>query len=98
MKYKVIVTFSDLQDFNHIYSVGDEYPRKGYSPTEDRIDELQSGKNLLHKPLITKVAEDVKNFLPIVEEEQSDPEETSEYKEQAEEKPEEPKKRTRTKK
>ena len=57
MKYKVIKAFADLQDNQHIYSVGDEYPRKGYSPTAERIAELSSGKNLLQKPLIQKIEE-----------------------------------------
>ena len=57
MKYKVIVTFSDLQDCNHIYNKGDEYPRQGYSPSTERIDELLTDSNRVKKPLIqlTKV-------------------------------------------
>ena len=55
--YKVLSEFADLQDGNHIYSVGDVYPHKGYSPTDERVDELSTGKNLLHKPLIQKVIE-----------------------------------------
>lgn len=57
MKYIVLSEFADLQDGNHIYRVGDEYPLKGYSPTDERVDELSTGKNLLHKPLIQKVEE-----------------------------------------
>lgn len=57
MKYTVLSEFADLQDGNHIYRVGDEYPRKGYSPSAERVDELSTGKNLLHKPLIQKVEE-----------------------------------------
>ena len=53
--YTVLSEFADLQDGNHIYRVGDEYPRKGYSPTDERVDELCTGKNLLHKPLIQLV-------------------------------------------
>lgn len=55
MKYKVIIAFADLQDCNHIYSDGDEYPRKGYSPSKDRINELLTGKNRIQKPLIQLV-------------------------------------------
>ena len=55
MKYKVIRAFADLQDNNHIYSDGDEYPRKGYSPSKERIDELLTEKNRIHKPLIQLV-------------------------------------------
>ena len=57
MKYVVIVTFADLQDERHVYGIGDEYPRKGYSPSAERVAELSTGKNLLHKPLIQKVEE-----------------------------------------
>ena len=54
--YTVLSEFADLQDENHIYRVGDEYPRKGYSPTDERVTELSTGKNLLHKPLIQRIA------------------------------------------
>lgn len=75
MKYKVIETFADLQDGKHVYGIGDEYPRKGYSPTAERVDELATGKNLLHKPLIQKVEEPE----PVVEEQKvEEPEEKQE--------------------
>ena len=57
MKYKVIKAFADLQDNKHVYGIGDEYPRKGYSPTAERIAELSTGKNLLQKPLIQAIDE-----------------------------------------
>ena len=57
MKYIVLSEFADLQDEKHVYGIGDEYPRKGYSPSAERVDELSTGKNLLHKPLIQKVEE-----------------------------------------
>ena len=53
--YTVIHEFCDLQDNNHIYKVGSEYPREGYSPTDKRIVELSTAKNKQHKPLIQKV-------------------------------------------
>ena len=28
--FRVLSEFADIQDSNHVYSVGDEYPRKGY--------------------------------------------------------------------
>ena len=31
--YTVLEYFTDLQDNNYAYSVGAEYPRKGYEPT-----------------------------------------------------------------
>ena len=55
--FTVLSEFADLQDENYVYGIGDEYPRKGYSPTDERVDELCTSKNLLHKPLIQKVEE-----------------------------------------
>lgn len=52
MSYKVIYRFMDLQDFNHIYEVGDEYPRNGSVTTPSRIKELASNENKIGKPLI----------------------------------------------
>ena len=57
MKYKVIKAIADLQDCNHIYSIGDEYPRKGYSPSKERVDSLLTGNNLLHTSLIERIEE-----------------------------------------
>lgn len=55
MGYKVIYRFSDLQDFNHIYNVGDAFPRHGVKVKQSRIDELASNKNKIGKPLIKAV-------------------------------------------
>ena len=52
MSYKVIHRFTDLQDFNHLYNVGDIFPRIGTKVSQSRIDELASGKNKLKTPLI----------------------------------------------
>lgn len=52
MSYKVIYRFMDLQDFNHIYEVGDEYPRNGSETTPSRIRELATTENKIGKPLI----------------------------------------------
>ena len=52
MGYKVIHRFTDLQDFNHLYNVGDVFPRVGMKVPQSRIDELASGKNKLKTPLI----------------------------------------------
>ena len=67
MKYTVLSEFADLQDNKHIYGIGDEYPRAGYSPTAERIAELSTGKNLLQKPLI-QVVEEPEVVQEIVEE------------------------------
>lgn len=56
--YKVILRFADLQDMNHIYEVGDTYPRKGSDPTKERIQELASDANKIGKVLIEKVKEE----------------------------------------
>ena len=55
--YKVIERFMDLQDDNHIYEVGDAYPREGADPTLERIRELASNSNKIGKPLIEAIAD-----------------------------------------
>lgn len=56
-KYMVIHKFRDLQDGDHIYNVGNKYPRKGRSK-KDRIDELLSCENKVGVPLIAEVGEE----------------------------------------
>lgn len=64
MSYKVIHYFTDLQDFNHPYKVGDIFPRLGLKVSNERLEELASSKNKQGKPLIEKVEEvKEKNFL-----------------------------------
>ena len=58
--YKVIKYFTDLQDGNHPYNVGDIFPREGFEVLPSRIKELASKKNLQGVPLIEKVVEDKK--------------------------------------
>lgn len=53
--YKVIKMFADLQDGNHVYNVGDEYPRKGVTVTDERIAELAGSNNKQGTPLIAEV-------------------------------------------
>ena len=55
--YKVIESFTDLQDNNHVYSVGDIFPHNGVEVGAERIAELASDKNRLGVPLIEEVAE-----------------------------------------
>lgn len=50
--YKVIRYFTDLQDSNHAYNAGDEYPREGLSPTAERFAELAGSNNKQGVPLI----------------------------------------------
>ena len=55
--YKVIKSFTDLQDNNYAYYVGDTFPHKGAEVGAERIAELASDKNRLGVPLIEEVAE-----------------------------------------
>ena len=55
--YKVIKSFTDLQDKKHLYKVDDEYPRKGLKPTKGRIKELSGKDNRQGVPLIKEVKE-----------------------------------------
>ena len=55
--YKVIKSFTDLQDNNFAYDVGDEYPRKGFSVLQSRLNELASGENRRGEALIVEVEE-----------------------------------------
>ena len=53
--YKVIKHFTDMQDNNFAYNLGDEYPRKGLSVLPSRIKELASDKNRQGCPLIEEI-------------------------------------------
>lgn len=53
--YKVICFFTDMQDGNHPYNIGDVYPRKGVIVSEDRLIQLSSEHNRRYKPLIALV-------------------------------------------
>lgn len=55
--YKVIKYFTDLQDHEHPYHVGDEFPRSGMVVSEARLEELASASNKQGVPLIELVAE-----------------------------------------
>lgn len=57
MMYKVIKFFTDLQDNDHPYDVGDIFPRKGLTVSEERLAELASSNNKQGKPLIKLVEE-----------------------------------------
>ena len=52
--YKVVRYFTDIQDNNRPYNVGDVFPHKecGYPITEDRLAELASRNNLQRTQLI----------------------------------------------
>lgn len=58
--FRVIKLFTDLQDDNYKYEVGDEYPRLGLKPSLARIEELKGSDNKQHTPLIEEI-EDLKS-------------------------------------
>nr|DAG65985.1 MAG TPA: hypothetical protein [Caudoviricetes sp.] len=60
MMYKVIKYFTDLQDDNHPYNVGDTYPRDGFEVLASRIRELSGKKNRQGEPLIEKIEDETK--------------------------------------
>ena len=53
--YKVEVQFLDGQDDNHLYKVGDVYPRVGIKPTQERIEELSTDNNRRNVVAISKL-------------------------------------------
>lgn len=57
--YRVISYFTDLQDNDHPYNVGDAFPREGVKASKARLDELAGSDNKQGRPLIEKVADEV---------------------------------------
>ena len=55
--YRVIKYFTELQDNNHEYNVGDIYPRNKKKVSASRIKELSTDENRRGIPLIEKVEE-----------------------------------------
>jgi hypothetical protein len=55
--YRVIKYFTDLQDNNHEYNVGDIYPHNKKKVSASRIKELSTDKNRQGVPLIEKAEE-----------------------------------------
>ena len=53
--FRVIKHFTDMQDNNFAYNVGDEFPRKGMSVLPSRIKELAGSKNRQGCPLIEEI-------------------------------------------
>lgn len=58
--YKVLTSFTDLQDDNYKYACGDVYPHKGAKVSDARIAELLSDNNRRHRPVIEEVPEEKK--------------------------------------
>lgn len=53
--FEVLEYFTDLQDGNFEYKVGDIYPREGYKPTQKRINQLASDENVRKRPIIKAI-------------------------------------------
>lgn len=58
MMYRVIKAFTDMQDDNYPYNIGDEYPRKGVKVLASRYKELASSKNRRGEPLIEEIEDE----------------------------------------
>ena len=58
--YKVIEYFTDLHDQDHPYNVGDTFPRKGITVTDERLKELAGSSNRRGIPLIEFVGDEQK--------------------------------------
>lgn len=58
MMYKVIKFFTDLQDNNYPYNVGDTFPRNGLDVLPSRLKELAGKKNKQGEPVIEKIDEE----------------------------------------
>ena len=65
--YKVIKFFTDLKDHDYAYRVGDIFPRKGLTVSEERFKELSTDQNKRGIPLIEAIAEDKPEPVPEIE-------------------------------
>ena len=68
MRYTVIRDFTDLQDNNFKYRVGDEFPRPGMKVSDERIDELSTTKNRKGLPMIEEEPKEEQKEEPVIEE------------------------------
>lgn len=57
--YKTIEHFTDLQDNNYGYNVGDIFPRSGLEVSEERLAELSGSKNLRGRAVIESIPDTV---------------------------------------
>lgn len=57
MTYEVIKYFTDLQDNDYEYNVGDIFPRDGLRVTDERLRELSTDENRQRVPLIKPISE-----------------------------------------
>lgn len=56
--FRVIESFTDLQDGNYPYRIGDVFPRDGFNASSARIAELANGSNRRGIPLIEEVQDE----------------------------------------
>lgn len=70
--YKVVKFFTDLQDNDYPYHVGDIFPHSGMVVDEKRIIELSTDANRRNEPLIEEVKENVQEESKEPTEEQID--------------------------
>lgn len=80
--YKTVIEFADLQDHEHIYRVGDEFPRRGFSVSKERIHELASSANRRNVALIEEVPDEQPE--PVEAEEKVESETVSEIEQEPE--------------
>ncbi|MBG3873539.1 Rho termination factor N-terminal domain-containing protein [Staphylococcus sp. mip270_02] len=57
MTYEVIKYFTDLQDNDYEYNVGDIFPRDGLQVTDERLRELSTDENRQRVSLIKPISE-----------------------------------------
>lgn len=70
-KYVCVKSFSDLQDHDHIYRPGDEYPRAGVDVSIDRLTSLSSTSNKTGQPVIEFIDDEVASSdTPLISQEQ----------------------------
>ena len=58
--YQAIIDFVDLQDNEHSYKAGENFPRKGLRVSAERLAELAGSDNRMGFPLIKAVEEPAK--------------------------------------
>lgn len=74
--YRVLTDFSDLQDNEHVYRAGDEFPRSDFSVSEERINELMGFNNRRKCPLIELIggkSEDAEKAAEVTEKSEEKP-------------------------
>lgn len=54
-EYKVVREFKETKHDDHIYKVGDSYPKEGEKATKARLEELSTTKNKYKKVYIEEV-------------------------------------------